>query len=70
MDGSLVSLDLTQNSKFLPKVSGQYLENSRFMEMGSGDWFDLRLGDRLGSHGNGKFYAERADHNMHVQFRG
>jgi hypothetical protein len=58
-----VSSNLTQNSKFLPKVSGQYLENSRFAEMGSGDWFDLRLGGRLGSPGNEKLYAEKSDRN-------
>jgi hypothetical protein len=49
VDQSLVSSNLTQNSRFLPKVSGQYLENSRFVEIGSGDWFDLRLDDRLAS---------------------
>jgi hypothetical protein len=38
-----------QNLKFLPKVSGQYLENSRFAEPGGGDRFDLELRAGLGS---------------------
>ena len=41
VDESLVSSNLNQNTNFLRKVSGQYLENSRFVEIGSGDWFDL-----------------------------
>jgi hypothetical protein len=44
-----------QNSRFLPKVSGQHLENSRFAEHAGGDGFDLRLRDRLGSHESKNF---------------
>jgi hypothetical protein len=39
----------TQNLKFLPKVSGQYLENSLFSETRGEDWFDLELRAGLGS---------------------
>jgi len=42
---SLVCLDSSENLKFYPKISGQRLGNSRFVEMGSGDRFDLWLCD-------------------------
>ena len=60
VDQFLVSSNLTQNSEFLPKVSGQYLKNSRLAEIVSGDWFDLRLSDRPASHSNRKVLFGRS----------
>ena len=37
-----------QNSGSLPKISARFLGNSRFAESESGDWFDIRLRDRVG----------------------
>jgi hypothetical protein len=52
---SLVRAISQQNLKSLVKVSGPYLENSRFAEPGGGDQFDLKLCGGFGSPGDATF---------------